>query len=193
MQGQTSLNISLKLNVSLKLLQWKWGGRPRPRRTPWSGCFVATKPEADEGVGRGPGGPPHFGANTLATILLAAALLPAAIAHDIADAVMNQDSSAVPALLALQNHDRQGVAANPDVNAAQADGTTALHWAARWDDLETAQLLIRAGAAAGAANHDGATPMFLAAQNGSAAMIELLLKAGADVNAPVLAHMVRPR
>jgi ankyrin repeat protein len=33
-----------------------------------------------------------------------------------------------------------------DVNAAQTDGTAALHWAVRWDDMETADLLIRAGA-----------------------------------------------
>jgi ankyrin repeat protein len=102
----------------------------------------------------------------------------AACASDIADAVMNQDPSAVHALLAKK----------ADVNAAQADGTTALHWAARWNDLATAGLLIGTGANAGAANHDGATPMFLAAQNGNAAMIELLLKAGVSVNAPVLAH-----
>jgi len=75
-----------------------------------------------------------------------------------------------------------------DVTAAQADGTTALHWVARWDDLEMADLLIRAGADVKAANRDGATPLFLASQNGSAAMIEKLLKAGADVNAPILSH-----
>jgi ankyrin repeat protein len=113
-----------------------------------------------------------------AVILIGAALLPAAWAADVADAVMNQDPSAVRALLAKKS----------DVNAAQADGTTALDWAARWNDLETAGLLIRAGADAGTTNHDGATPMFLASQNGSAPMIELLLKAVANVNAPVLSH-----
>jgi ankyrin repeat protein len=30
-----------------------------------------------------------------------------------------------------------------DVNAAQADGSTALHWASYRDDLESADLLIR--------------------------------------------------
>ena len=95
---------------------------------------------------------------------------------------MNQDNAAVRNLLA----------AKADVNAPQADGTTALHWAARWDDLETASLLIQAGADAKAANHDGATPMFLASQNGSAAMIDQLLKAGADVNAPC-SRMARRR
>jgi ankyrin repeat protein len=114
----------------------------------------------------------------LAVILIGVALLPSAWAADVADAVMNQDAPAVHALLAKK----------ADVNAAQADGTTALDWAARWNDLETAGLLIRAGADAGTANHDGATPMFLASQNGSAPMIELLLNAGANVNAPVLSH-----
>jgi ankyrin len=69
-----------------------------------------------------------------------------------------------------------------DVNAPQVDGTTALHWAARADDLETADLLLRAGARVSAANREGATAMQLAALNGSAAMIERLLKAGADPN-----------
>lgn len=114
----------------------------------------------------------------LAAILIGVALLPAARASDIADAVMNRNDSAVRILLAK----------HVDVTAAQADGTTALHWAVRWDDLETVRLLVRAGAHASAANQDGATPMFLAAQNGSSAMIEELLKAGVDVNAAVLAH-----
>src|SRR5262249_22564637 len=79
---------------------------------------------------------------------------------DVADAVMRKDSQAVRALL-KQN-------ANP--NTPQADGTTALHWAARWDDVEIASALIRAGANPQAPNRDGATPMFLATLNGSAAM-----------------------
>lgn len=111
----------------------------------------------------------------LGLILLGASL---SYASDIADAVMHQDNAAIRNLLA----------AKADVNAPQADGTTALDWAARWNDLETASLLIQAGADAKAANHDGATPMFLASQNGSAPMIDQLLKAGADVNAPVLSH-----
>ena len=113
-----------------------------------------------------------------AAVLISTALMPGAWAAEIADAVMNHDGSAVRALIAKK----------ADVNAAQPDGTTALHWAARWDDMETAELLIRAGADPKLANHDGATPMFLAAQNGSAAMIEQLIMGGADVNAPVLSH-----
>src|SRR5579863_572800 len=111
-------------------------------------------------------------------ILCGAGLLHAAPAPEVANAVANNNRDAVQALLQSK----------ADVNAPQADGTTALHWAARWDDLETADLLIRAGADPKTANQDGATPMFLAAQNGNAAMIEKLLKAGADPNAPVLSH-----
>src|SRR5438309_557594 len=49
---------------------------------------------------------------------------------------------------------QQGV----DANTAEADGTTALHWAVREDDLELAGRLIRAGASAKAANRYGVTP-----------------------------------
>ena len=38
-----------------------WGGRPRPRRTPWFGFSEALKAEADKGVGRGPGDRPTSG------------------------------------------------------------------------------------------------------------------------------------
>src|SRR5438552_16992820 len=91
---------------------------------------------------------------------------------DIADAVMNRNKDAVRSLLQKK----------ADVNAAQVDGTTALHWAVRADDLETADLLIRAGAKVSAANREGVTPMQLAAMNGNAAMIEKLIKAGVNPN-----------
>ena len=58
-----------------------------------------------------------------------------------------------------------------NVNAAEADGTTALHWASYRDDLESADLLIRAGAKVNAANDLGATPLWTASLNGSAAMV----------------------
>ena len=59
---------------------------------------------------------------------------------------------------------------------------TALAWAAHWNDLETADLLVRAGANPSLANDYGVTPLTLACQNGSAAMVATLLKAGADPN-----------
>src|ERR1700733_9463226 len=107
--------------------------------------------------------------------LLSAALLNAAPDTRLADAAMAADNTAVRSLL------NQKV----DVNVAQADGTTALHWAARHDDLGMANLLIRAGANVKATNRFGITPLALAATNGNAAMIEALLKAGDDANAVV--------
>ena len=88
---------------------------------------------------------------------------------------------------AAKKQDREGVQAlltqKVDVNVAQADGATALHWAAHWDDLLTAERLIGRGANVQAANAYGVTPLALAASNASAAMVILLLKAGADPNA----------
>ncbi len=88
---------------------------------------------------------------------------------------------------AAQNGDRAAIvsllAQHAAVNTTSADGTTALHWAVRSDDLESAELLIRAGADVHARNRRGVAPLDLACQNGSAAMIEKLLAAGADPNA----------
>src|SRR5262245_12396149 len=90
----------------------------------------------------------------------------------LADAVKKMDRPAVRILLEHR----------VDVNASQIDGTTALHWAANQDDIETAQLLIRAGANVKAANRYSVTPLSLACANGDGAMVALLLKAGADPN-----------
>jgi uncharacterized protein len=91
----------------------------------------------------------------------------------VADAAEKMDRAKIRALL------KQRV----DVNAPQVDGMTALHWSAYQDDLEIAELLVRAGANVKAANRYGVTPLSLASTNGNTAMIELLLKAGADPNA----------
>src|SRR5579864_4297178 len=96
-------------------------------------------------------------------------------------------SSDLRVLEAAQRSDAQAVRSllleKADVNAAAGDGMTALHWAAYKDDLETAQLLLQAGASVKAATRNGAiTPLILASKNGNAAMIAALLKAGADAN-----------
>ncbi len=90
----------------------------------------------------------------------------------VADAAMNGDRVAIESLLAQKT----------DVNAAQADGATALQWAVYRDDLPMVNELIAAGADVKLANREGATPLYLAAIHGSAPMIEKLLKAGADPN-----------
>jgi ankyrin len=112
-------------------------------------------------------------------VCLVALLLPvipaSAAGSDVADAVMRGKKDVLRTLLNQK----------ADVNVPQVDGTTALHWAVRADDLESADLLLKAGARVSAATRDGATPMQLASLNGSATMIDRLVKAGADVNAPL--------
>jgi ankyrin repeat protein len=90
----------------------------------------------------------------------------------LADAAEQMDRAKIRTLL------RQRV----DVNTPQIDGMTALHWATYQDDLETTELLVRAGANVKAANRYGVTPLSLACTNGNGAMVDLLLKAGADPN-----------
>jgi ankyrin repeat protein len=90
----------------------------------------------------------------------------------LADAAMTRDAAAVRALIGQK----------VDVNAPGKDGTPALHWAVRGNDLGTAELLLRAGANPKLANRYGVTPLFLACSNGNAEMIRLLLDAGADPN-----------
>ncbi len=105
----------------------------------------------------------------LPLVTLRAAEAPASA---VADAAMNGDAAAVRSLIQHR----------ADVNAPQADGATALHWAAYRNDLDIAAALIAAGANVKAANREGATPLSMAAENGSTRMIEMLLKAGASPN-----------
>jgi ankyrin repeat protein len=112
---------------------------------------------------------------SLAVLLFAGAKVGAAT--EVADAAKRGDREAV----------RAAIAKKADVNTAQVDGTTALHWAAEQDDVEMADLLITAGARVTARTREGVTPLQLAAVNGSASMIDRLLKAGADPNVPLTA------
>ena len=110
---------------------------------------------------------------SMVLLLLSASVVAADQDRRLIEAVRAQDQAAVRTLLQEQ----------VDVNTPQGDGATALHWAAYLDDLETAELLIRAGARADVANDFGVGPLSLASTNGNAAMIELLVEAGADPNA----------
>ncbi|MES2523425.1 MAG: ankyrin repeat domain-containing protein [Gemmatimonadota bacterium] len=92
----------------------------------------------------------------------------------VADAVMKGDSTRVRLLI------KQGL----DVNAAQADGMTALHWAASRGDAATTRMLVSAGARLDAMTRNGNyTPLHLAARSGRADATKSLLDAGANVNA----------
>jgi len=75
---------------------------------------------------------------------------------------------------------RSALADAGDPNEADADGTTALHWAVHRGDLASAMALLAAGASVDAANRYGVRPTYLAAENGDAAMLRALLDAGAD-------------
>jgi uncharacterized protein len=91
------------------------------------------------------------------------------------DAVAQKDRAALRSLL------KSGA----DVNAAAGDGLTAIHQVAMDGDVESAQLLIYAGANLKATTRlGGYTPLLFASKNGDAAMIETLLKGGADPNLP---------
>jgi uncharacterized protein len=109
----------------------------------------------------------------LAPVFISGGYAAAASDLRVVEAMARQDTAAVRTLVQQQ----------ADVNATQADGATALQWAAHWDDLEAADLLIQAGADVNAANDYGVTPLALACTNRSAAMVEKLLKAGANPNA----------
>jgi ankyrin repeat protein len=89
---------------------------------------------------------------------------------------------------AARRGDREAVRAllkaGADVNAAEGDGTTALHWAARSGDADLVQMLVSAGANVRATTRLGAyTPLMMAAQAGHSAAVAALLAGGADVEA----------
>jgi uncharacterized protein len=107
-----------------------------------------------------------------AALLLLTGAANAAAEVPLADAAESKNSAAVRALLEQK----------ANVNAPQADGMTALHWATYHDDSETAKLLIAAGADVKAANRYGVTPLSLACQSGNGGIVDLLLEAGANPN-----------
>jgi len=94
---------------------------------------------------------------------------------EVADALMRGDKAAA----------RKLIEQRVDVNAPQADGATALHWAVFQSDKELVDLLLRAKANPSASNREGATPLWLASINGDAAIMTALLDAGANANEPL--------
>ena len=105
------------------------------------------------------------------TLLMTAAVPPDS---PVADAAMRGDADAVLELLR----------AGADVNAAQGDGMTALHWAADNGQLELAGVLVFAGANPEAATRlGGFTPVMVASRSGRAEIVRLLADAGANLGA----------
>ena len=92
----------------------------------------------------------------------------------VADAAERGDIEAVRTML------KRGA----DVNAAQGDGMTALHWAVEGGHVEMAGMLIYAGAHLEAVTRIGNyTPLHLASRAGMARGVEALLDAGANPGA----------
>ena len=117
----------------------------------------------------------------LATLVVASAL---AMSAHAADTVGTKDTRLVQA--AKSGNSAAAIALiqkRVDPNVAEPDGTTALHWAVRSNDLTLVDRLIKAGAKATAENRYGVTPIFLACQNASGPVVERLIAAGVSANA----------
>jgi uncharacterized protein len=112
-----------------------------------------------------------LGGVVLAVSLLASAV--SASSADVADAARAGDLAAVKAMLQ----------SGGDVNAAQGDGMTALHWAASRGDAAMAQMLLSAGANVRATTRlGGITALHLASQGGHASVVAALIAGGAEPN-----------
>ena len=95
-------------------------------------------------------------------------------AAELIDAIKANDARAVGRLLAA------GVS---QTQLAEADGTTALHYAVERDDADLVERLLESGANPAAANRYGVSPLYIAALNGNAAIVRLLLEHGVDPDA----------
>ncbi len=115
-----------------------------------------------------------LGSKAALTGLLLLTMGSAFVESPVADAAQRGDLEAVRTLL------RSG----SDVNAAQGDGMTALHWAADRGDVELGQTLVYAGASVHAGTRIGSyTPLHIAARAGRDAFVRMLLDAGSDPHA----------
>jgi ankyrin repeat protein len=117
----------------------------------------------------------ELAAVVLALLLAATGPLAADTDARLVDAARNQQTATIRRLLAQ----------HVDVNVRSNDGSTALLWAAHWNDAELGGLLIRAGASPNTSNDFHITPLSEACTNGSAAFVEMLLQAGANPNTPI--------
>ncbi|MEO5922832.1 MAG: ankyrin repeat domain-containing protein [Bryobacteraceae bacterium] len=108
----------------------------------------------------------------LSTAFLTLSATGFAATSEVAEAASRGDKAAIQKL----------AASKADVNQAQNDGATALHWAVFRSDKEMVDMLLKAGANPKLANREGSTPMWLASVNGDAAILASLLAAGADVD-----------
>ncbi len=116
------------------------------------------------------------------TSLMAAAVLTALLALP----ASAQDGNEQQLLELAASGDTQAalqlVTRKTDVNQRQLDGTSALHWAIYYNDVELVEALLKRKADVNVRNEFGASPLSQAAIIGNAEVIEMLLDAGADAN-----------
>jgi len=105
---------------------------------------------------------------------VALGFVPCALASDLLQSIRSGDQASAVEL----------VKGGADVNIAESNGTSALHWAVHNGDLDLVKQLIKAGANVNAMNSYGATPMSEAALLGDTGILTALLKAGADPESP---------
>ena len=99
-----------------------------------------------------------------------------AVSGDVAALVAAVKAGGAGAVAAVTRH-------RADVNAAEADGTTPLHWAVHAGDVRAVRALLQAGARPDAANRYGMTPLALASRSGHAVVLGLLFESGASLGA----------
>jgi ankyrin repeat protein len=109
----------------------------------------------------------------LAIVTMLTSAGPVAAAVTLADLIQNGNADA-----ALELIDE-----GADVNEAQGDGTTPLHWAVYRIDPRLVSALLEHGAQPSAVNAFGSSPLAEAVKIANAGLVEILLKAGADVEA----------
>jgi len=120
--------------------------------------------------------------SVVVVIAFVGAMVSAQSKTPVADAAMRGDATALQALVAKAT----------DVNAAQADGMTALHWAALNGDMTSLNLLLAAKVKLEPLTRLGSyTPLHLASSRGNAAAVARLLEAGSKPGA-VTATGVQP-
>jgi hypothetical protein len=110
------------------------------------------------------------------TLLIAALAAAPAFAGnaELADAIQSGRRAAAIEMIAKKS---------ADVNAAEADGTTPLLWAANMNDTELVSRLLKAGANPNQGNLLASTPLAEAALHANTVMMQMLVGEGADVNA----------
>lgn len=129
----------------------------------------------------------RFNCMPLVTLVRVVLLAPVFLVNSLyAQSLGSTDSRAIDLLAALKAGDERSAHVLLDgvsnVNTTEADGTTALHYAVRNNDIDMTRQLLRKKADVNVRTRYGVTPIYLAAQNGSAEVLSLLLKAGANPN-----------